>query len=304
MMVGGVSFAYLIFVLNPIQVLSALIYPLSPRICRRVNRWCARSIWGLWVLLAEVQNGTKVRFTGDHIPPRENALLISNHQTMADIMTLLCFAWRCGRLGDVKWFVKDALKFVPGVGWGMSLLDCIFVKRDWTRDAAEIQRVFANYRDHGLPFFLVSFLEGSRLTPEKLVRAQAYAKDRGLYVSKRTLVPRTKGFLATIEGLSEHVDAIYDITIGYPDGVPPLLHCFGARVKRIELHIRRYPVESLPKHPDELTTWACDRFQEKDGLLAHMETNGAFPGDEILGPVRPLDFFLSESRVSKRYQPD
>ena len=61
---------------------------------------------------------------------------------MADITFLMDFAYRKGRLGDMKWMVKDIIKYVPGVGWGMLFLDCIFVKRDWTTDKESIRKTF------------------------------------------------------------------------------------------------------------------------------------------------------------------
>src|SRR3990167_5268081 len=126
---GSLSFVYLIFVLNLVQLTSVLLYPVSRGAFRRVNRWCARSIWGFWVLLSERINKTEIRFTGDAWLQGENALVLANHQTMADVPLLLSFAWRCRRLGHLKWFAKEALKYVPGPGWGMRFLDCIFVKR-------------------------------------------------------------------------------------------------------------------------------------------------------------------------------
>src|SRR5262245_18991270 len=108
---GALSFLYLILVLNTIQMVSVVVYPFSRRLFRAVNRWCARSIWGLWVIMAERQNRIQVRITGDPIPRRENALVLPNHQSMADVMLMMCFAWRCGRLGDMKFFVKDIVKW-------------------------------------------------------------------------------------------------------------------------------------------------------------------------------------------------
>ena len=52
---GAFSFIYLVCVLNPIQMLSVFVYPFSPARFRAINRWCARSIWGIWVLQAEFQ---------------------------------------------------------------------------------------------------------------------------------------------------------------------------------------------------------------------------------------------------------
>ena len=276
--VGALSFAYLIFVLNPIQMASLLVYPLSPALARRVNRWCARSIWGLWVLMAQGYLGIEVVLRGEPLPRRENALVIPNHQTMADVLLLLCLAWQCGRLGDMKWFVKDIVKYVPGPGWGMWLLDCIFLKRDWMQDKQGILRLFEKYKRHQIPIFLVSFLEGTRRTPGKLAAAQAFARERGLVVPTHTLVPRTKGFVATMLGLGDHLDAVYDVTLGYPKYTPTLVNCFAGEVRRVEIHVRRYPVAELPTDDEALTEWVFARFREKDARMAAFEAAQAFEG--------------------------
>src|SRR5205807_2078754 len=116
--------------------------------------------------------------------------------------------------------------------------------------------------------FLVSFLEGTRLTPEKLARAQDYARERGLAVPKHTLIPRTKGFVATVTGLRSHLDAVYDVTIAYPGRTPTLVNCYEARVDRIEVRVRRYAISELPESEEELAAWAFARFEEKDEALA------------------------------------
>ncbi len=292
---GALSFLYLIFVLNPIQMVSVVIYPFSRRLFRAVNRWCARSIWGLWVIMAERQNRIQVRITGDPVPRRENALVLPNHQSMADVMLMMCFAWRCGRLGDMKFFVKDIVKWFPGFGWGMKFLDCIFVKRDWARDRRSIHQLFEKYKRESIPIFLVSFLEGTRRTDEKHAHAQRFASERGLYCPAHTLIPRTKGFVATIIGLGDHLDAVYDLTIGYPDGVPTLVNCFEARVKRVEVHVRRYAVADLPTDEVALEAWVFDRFKEKDALLARLAEQERFPGDGTTDRIRVRDWFRAEA---------
>lgn len=271
---GAVSFVYLACILNPIQMLSLLVRPFSKPAFRAMNRWCAAQIWGWWAHMAEETNGIDVVFSGDPLPGPENALVLPNHQSISDVMVLLCLARRTGRIGDLKWFVKDPIKWIPGPGWGMHFLDCVYVKRDWTKDEGNIRRLFAKYREEDIPLALVSFLEGTRSTPTKQAEAVAYARARGLPEPKHVLVPRTKGFLATMLGLREHLDAIHDVTIRYPGGVPSLAACFGAKVERIEVHFRRYPIETLPEAPEGLEAWVRARFQEKDAWL---EARGGTP---------------------------
>jgi 1-acyl-sn-glycerol-3-phosphate acyltransferase len=293
---GVLSFLYLIFVLNSIQMASMLVYPFSRPLFRGINRWCARSIWGLWVLMGELQNKIEVRFTGDRVPQRENALVLPNHQSMADIMVVLCLNWRCGRLGDTKFFVKDVIKYFPGFGWGMKFLDCIFVKRDWAQDKEGVRRLFEKYKAENIPIFLVSFLEGTRLTKAKLEAAQKFAKDRGMMVPERTLVPRTKGFVASLEGLGDHLNAVYDVTIAYPDFTPTLVNCFERKVKRIEVNVRRFEVRELPTSEEGRARWVFERYREKEALLAAFADEQRFPGPEWPERVRVLDWLRPESR--------
>jgi len=291
---GAVSFAVLILILNPLQMLSVVVRPFSKSAFREVNRWFARFIWGLWVVMAERLIGIEVRFTGDPIRKGENALVLSNHQTMADVMVLLAYGWRSARLGDMKWFVKDVVKWVPGPGWGMKFLDCIFLERNWARDRSRIEKLFGKFHAENIPIFLVSFLEGTRKTPEKHARSVAYAEERSLYVPHHTLVPRTKGFVATMIGLRGHLDAVHDVTIAYPGRVPSLVDCFAGRVQRVDVHLRRHAVETLPEGEAELTQWVYDRFRDKDERLARHVEQGEFGGPIQSGPVRPADWFRPE----------
>lgn len=280
--VGAMSFAYLILVVNPLQMLSVVLYPFSPPAFRAFNRSCASSVWGIWVWMAYVQNKITVRITGDALPKQENALLICNHQTIADVMVLMCLGSRCGRLPDMKWFVKDIIKYVPGPGWGMRFLDCIFVKRDWGRDKDAIEALFGKYARNHIPVFVVSFLEGTRRTDKKMRQSQAFAARNGLYEPRRTLVPRTKGFVASVTGLRDHLDAVYDVTIGYPERVPSLVDCFACRVPHVEIHVQRHPMDTLPDTREALTTWALSRFEEKDRRLIAFQDGFRFDGPQVL----------------------
>ena len=296
------SFIYLILVLNPIQMMSALFYPLSPNLVRKINRWCARSIWGIWVLITECQNRVTVRFTGTPPPWQENAFVIPNHQSSLDIIVLLSLAWRCGRVGDMKWFVKDIVKYIPGIGWGMKFLDCVFVKRNWARDSRQIEAIFRKYKEAQIPLFLVSFLEGTRSTPDKLEKAQNYAKEQSLYVPQQTLVPRTKGFIATLEGLREHLDAVYDVTLGYQgEQVPGLLQCTFAQTQRYDVHLERFPVSAIPTETAALDSWIRERFEAKDKLMIHYRENGCFPGPHNSTSIPAKDWF---SREKARNRPE
>jgi len=274
--VTGIGFASLL-VFNAAQTASLALLPFSRRAFRRFNRWCANTWWGACVVASQRLNGTRLVVTGENLPSNENALVLANHQDMPDIVALMILARSKRRLGDLKFFVKQALKWVPGVGWGMQFISCPFVRRDWTTDRERIRRTFDTLVREGIPVWLVSFAEGTRSTPDKLRESAEWALANGIEATRHVLVPRSKGFAATIEGLGSHLHAVYDVTIGYVDGVPTLWQYITGSVKRIHVHVRRFPIESLPKLEHELRDWLIDCYREKDALLEHYYSTGAFP---------------------------
>ena len=265
---------------NLVQTASLVLLPFSRKAFRAFNRWAANTWWGWCVSLARWLHGTRIEVSGDPVPERENALVLANHQQMPDITFLMFFARSRKRLGDMKWFVKDIIKYVPGAGWGMLFLDCPFVKRNWAADRESIARTFSRLVKGRVPVWLILFPEGTRITPEKLSKSHDYARDRGLEPHQHLLLPRTKGFAASVQGLRGHLDAVYDITIGYPAGVPTLWQYCRGYVRVAHLHVRRYPVGDMPAEDDELAKWLVDRFQEKDQLLDRFYRTGRFTSEE------------------------
>ena len=261
---------------NLLQMLSLIVRPISLPLFRRINRHIAAGWWGASVLLGRWLHGVKVHVSGDPLDSHDNAVIMVNHQSMSDIPVLLDMAYGTGRLGDLKWYVKDVLKYVPGIGWGMLFLDCLFIRRNWTQDQALIEKVFGSIVKGEVPVWIVSFLEGTRMTPGKLEKSQAYARGTSQSEPKHVLIPRTKGFVATVQGLSGHIQAVYDVTIGYVDGVPSLWQWFLGRATEVHVHVSRTPVSQLPVGSAQLAEWVADQYRNKDELLGRFYNTGSF----------------------------
>lgn len=260
-----------ILLCNLVQAVSFVFLPFAPGFTRRINRECAR-LWFNSLVFCLFALGVKIRETGDDLPAGENVFFVANHQAMADIPVVLSVARKRGRTGDTKWFVKDPLKWVPGIGWGLILLDCLFVKRNWAADRESVMGVFARLRESGSPFWVMSFLEGTRSTPQKIAKSQAYARRQNLTPLRHLLMPRTKGFEATLEGLGGKVQAVYDCTIAY-DGPPPNLLGLFYRTRKIDVFVRRFPIAAVGPSPQ---AWVNQLFVEKDRLLDNFISSGAF----------------------------
>ncbi len=261
---------------NAAQTASLAVRPLSRQTFRKFNRWAADTWWGMCVQTGELLYDVGLELSGDDVPERENAIVIANHQQMADITFLMAYARSKHRLGDLKWFAKKPVKYVPGVGWGMWFLDCPFLERNWADDRGSIARSFESLLRDRVPMWLISFPEGTRLTPEKLEASRLFASQHSMFPPSHTLVPRTKGFVVSVHALRDHVRAVYDLTIGYPNGVPSLWQFIQGFARKAYIHVKRHPIEALPSDDALLATWLLDRFQEKDALLDTFYKTGAF----------------------------
>ena len=255
-------------IVNLAQFPSLLLLPISNRAFRAYNRTLAGVIWGYWAWALDHVNGLRLEVTGDPLPMAEDAIVICNHQTMSDIVVIVCLAFTKGRIGDLKWMVKDELKYVPGLGWGMLFLDCLFLKRNWADDAAHIHRAFARYISAKSPLWLVSFPEGTRLTAAKLKASQSFAAKSGFAATQHVLLPRPKGFAASVAGLRGYVRAVYSLTITYDNTAPSLVATIRGDVARVQLHVRRVEINSLPSSEHEIAAWLYADFLRKDAVIA------------------------------------
>jgi lysocardiolipin and lysophospholipid acyltransferase len=265
-----------VFLVNAAQFLSCIIQPFSKKAFRKANRlipdvWLSTAVW--W---AKHICGTRFVITGNDLSPGENAVLIGNHQSFADAMALFALAHRHGRLGDLSYFSKDSIKYWPGIGCALRFVNCIFVKRNWDTDRQRLKNIFSKITENDLPFWFINFVEGTRLSPENLIQAKTYAEKNDMRAPENLLIPRTKGFTATIEGLRGNIDAVYDMSIGYERGLPSLWQLMMGLVKRIHIHIRRFPLDELPVDAGELSDWLKERFIEKDKLLDSFYRQGKF----------------------------
>src|SRR5262249_42631005 len=111
--------------------------------------------------------------------------------------------------------------------------------------------------------------------------SQAYARKVGLTPTTDVMLPRSKGFTASVQGLREHVKAIYSVTISYADGhVPTLPEIIRGDVAEVKIHIQRFPIASLPQDEATLSSWLTARFYEKDAWMAAQR-----PGLKTMKPV-------------------
>lgn len=216
------------------------------------------------------------RITGlEGLDPQRWYLIISNHISGLDILVLQKIFHR--RIPFIRFFLKQQLIFVPILGAAWWALDFPFVRRHSRRaqeqnptlrsdDRKSAERTFDRTGD--TPSAILTFAEGTRLTPEK------HATQQSPY--RHLLKPKYGGVAYAVDALGERFSALLDVTLYYPDGAMSLWDMFAGKVREIVVHVEQRAIppellhgdyESDPVYREQLKAWVNDLWFEKDALL-------------------------------------
>ncbi|HIA3592754.1 TPA: acyltransferase [Klebsiella pneumoniae] len=202
-------------------------------------------------------------------------LLISNHQSWADIV-VLCVLFR-KHIPMNKYFLKQQLAWVPFIGLACWALDMPFMRR-YSRsylirhperrgkDVETTRRSCEKFRAH--PTTIVNFVEGSRFTEEKK------RETRSPY--HNLLPPKAAGIAMALNVLGSQFDKLLNVTLCYPDNhTRPFYDMLSGRLTRIVVRINLVPIgEEL--HGDYVNDknfkrgfqrWLNGLWEEKDRQL-------------------------------------
>ena len=277
---GCVAITVIALILVPVnisQLCTVALLPFSRRWFMFVNMSLKHFFCSSAARIA-VLCGNNLIATGDLLR-QENSIIFANHQSMSDVLLIWLWCLPSDTIRRLKWFAKDSLKHLPGIGWGLRFVSTVFVKRDWSRDADSIRATFSKIREGNLPTSLVIFPEGTRMKPDKFAASQAYAKRKGLPVLEHVLLPRGKGIHASLQGLEGYLQAVYDLTIIYEGEAPTIAQMFLNGGYTIRFHSKRYDIKDVPNRERDLNAWLLDIFIEKDKFMAQAAGAGFDTGN-------------------------
>ncbi|KAJ4815919.1 1-acyl-sn-glycerol-3-phosphate acyltransferase 3 [Rhynchospora pubera] len=290
----GLLFLLSGLVVNCIQgILFVIIRPFSRNLYRRINRLLAELLWLQLIWLVDWWAGVKVELHGDaeifNLMGKEHALLVSNHRSDIDWLVGWVLAQRAGCLGSTLAVMKKSSKFLPVIGWSMWFAEYLFLERSWAKDENTLKVGLKRLEDFPVPLWLALFVEGTRFTPAKLLAAQEFAAANGLHVPRNVLVPRTKGFVASVSIMRSFVPAIYDTTVIIPKDQPSptMMRILRGQSSVVHVHMKRRAMSELPQTDDEVSQWCKDLFVAKDALLDRHIAEGSF-GGEVRSLGRPV----------------
>ena len=209
-------------------------------------------------------------------------LVVANHQSWADILILQNTLH--GHIPILKFFTKRQLIWVPLIGVAMWFLGFPYVRRlpreriaaDPSLAALDREATLdacRGFRDH--PTSVLAFLEGTRFTLAKHA-AQEQARFEHL------LNPKLGGVSYVVSALSDRMDAVLDVTLIYPDGVPTFWSLLQGECPGVDVIVERRPLPEAVHAADTpeaareaLRPWVEDLWRAKDRRLGATDAGEA-----------------------------
>lgn len=258
-----------------------------PRIQRTLRfgmHWIAESWMAVNSFWMDLVQRTRWDVTGlEHVDMRHSYLVISNHQSWADILMLQYQLSR--RMPILKFFLKQELIWVPVIGLCWWALEFPFMKRfskeylerhpeKRGQDLITTRKACERYRTN--PVSVFNFLEGTRFTQAK--------HDQQVSPYRYLLKPRAGGIAFVFDAMGEQLHAVIDVTIHYPGGAPSFWDLLSGRIEQVVMRIHAQPVPEQFLHRNydqdeqyrlEFQQWVNQLWRDKDEELEALHQ--AFP---------------------------
>ncbi|KAH8304008.1 hypothetical protein KR018_003321 [Drosophila ironensis] len=273
------------FFVNIAQLLlTVLVKPFDKKLARHLMGYLIYSFHSTLVCVAEWYAGTKLRV---YIDPedekkyigKEHALLLMNHSYEIDWLTAWMITEKLGLLGNAKAYAKKMLRYVPIMGWAWWMAEFIFLDRNFDKDKIVIKKQLKEIFAYPDPVVLLLNAEGTRFTPAKHEASVKFAQERGMPVLKHHLIPRTKGFTASLPTMRGICPGIVDINIAFKKNAEPkptMLTQLNGDAVEPYMYIRRLPLSVVPEDEEKAAQWMQDFFAEKDRLMESFHETGCF----------------------------
>lgn len=286
----GLVFVSCGLIINFIQLVTCVLWPVNRVLYRRIITRLAFSLWSQMVALLDWWSGTECTLYADQNLEKlgtEHAIIILNHNYEIDFLCGWNICTRYGVLGSSKVLAKHELLKVPLIGWSWYFQEMVFCKRKWDEDKNAVINGLNQIKDYPEKMWILLYCEGTRFTEKKHQISMEVADSKGLPRLKHHLLPRTKGFTTTLHTLRDTVSAVYDVTLNFKDRkAPTLVDIMNGRKYKADLYLRRIPVEEIPEDEKECADWLHKLYQKKDALQEEYFTTGRFPGNPVADPRR------------------
>ena len=218
----------------------------------------------------------------EKLKKKEWYLVLSNHQSWVDILTLQTILNR--KIPMLKFFLKKQLIWVPFLGLAWWALDFPFMKRYSKKkllkkphlkgkDIKSTRNACKKFKQ--TPVSIMNFVEGTRFSALKNEIQDAQFKN--------LLRPKAGGVTYVLEAMGDYLHSIIDVTIVYPDKTPSFWDYISGKVRKVIIDFEVIPMSSLipanrlptlyvndTEFKNRICNWLNDLWQEKDEKIIRL----------------------------------
>ncbi|KAF2160600.1 hypothetical protein M409DRAFT_28986 [Zasmidium cellare ATCC 36951] len=295
-----------IMAISASQFIGAPLKLIDPKFYEAYMAWTKESFAVLMTTITQWWAPTVVRVSGDesmkdqlyvmddgtlkcNFPHR--LILMGNHQLYTDWLYLWWIAYTNKMHGRIYIILKESLKSVPIIGWGMQFYNFIFLSRKWEQDRYMFKKHLDHLKNPKDPMWLLIFPEGTNLSAVTREKSAKWSEKTGIPDMKHQLLPRSTGLQFCLKEMRGSTNWLYDCTIAY-EGVPKgmygqdiftLKSSFfeGRPPKSVNMFWRRFKISEIPyQDEDQFSRWLLNRWREKDYILEYYYKFGSFPDEE------------------------
>jgi len=230
----------------------------------------------------------------------DRLIMIANHQLYSDWLYLWWIAYtNSPRMhGHIYIILKESLKHVPIIGWGMRFYGFIFMSRKMSTDQPRLAHRLGQLKERHSgplsgssgfdPMWLLLFPEGTNASKNTRVKSVQWAEKQGIKDMEHVLLPRSTGTFFCLNEIKGTVDYVYDCTLAY-GGVGRgeygqdlytlrSMYLQGRPPPSVNMYWRRFAISDMPLDDhDKFDLWLRERWSEKDTIMDYFITKGRFP---------------------------
>ncbi|XP_065091117.1 1-acyl-sn-glycerol-3-phosphate acyltransferase delta-like [Ochlerotatus camptorhynchus] len=256
--------------------------PFNKRLYRKIGYYLCYSFYSQLVFLADWWSGSTLyiyiseedlKYCG-----KEHVLLLMNHCYEIDWLVGWVFCEKVGVLGNCKAYAKKVIQYIPTIGWAWKFAEFVFLERSFDKDKEIIGLQIKEIMDYPDPVWLLLNAEGTRFTEKKHEASIQFARERGMAELKHHLIPRTKGFTASLPQLRGK-STILDIQLAISkDSLvkPTIFNILNGKPVVAHMHIRRIPLDTVPEDEEQAAEWLQELFRQKDIMQESFHNHGDF----------------------------
>ncbi|CCJ28918.1 unnamed protein product [Pneumocystis jirovecii] len=214
-------------------------------------------------------------------------ILIVNHQISTDWLYIWWIAYIKKIHDGIYIILKDSLRKIPVIGWGMKTFGFIFLSRSWSKDYHKLKNHLEHLSLQNESMLLLLYPEGTNFSSNTKPQSLIYAKKKNLPMLDYVLLPRIKGLYLCLMHLNKSTKYLYNCTIGY-QGVmyneyAQDIFTFKSIImnlkfpENVHIHFQKIDINKIPLDNEEkFKNWLYELWIEKDKLMHQFFNQGYF----------------------------